>query len=87
MIELPICNVFDYIEKVDNSIEDKGFDIQNQINNIIALQISRYLIWHIGGNRPFDQYIGDHLGSMIIQEIRKLKEDFNYEYIDKNSNW
>jgi len=28
--ELPICNVFDYIEKVDNSIEDKGFDIQNQ---------------------------------------------------------
>jgi hypothetical protein len=45
------------------------------------------VLYHIGGERPFDQSTSDSLLSLISEEKNIFKEIYGSEYISLNNDW
>ena len=61
--EIKITSTWDYIKQVDTSLKgelDKDDSrVIDLLNQLISLEISKYVLFHIGGERPFDQMNAD----------------------------
>jgi hypothetical protein len=90
MSEIPVGTGTDYIKLCDQNMQkelDNYSPIWVTLERIIALEISRYVLYHIGGERPFDQSTSDSLLSLISEEKNIFKEIYGSDYISLNNDW
>jgi len=89
--EIVISDVFQYVREVDNSFKDELEDIDSKaiilIEQLISLEISKYILFHIGGKRPFDQGTADTIGRLHREKMNEFKELTGKDYICKNNEW
>ena len=90
MEEIPVGSAYEYVAEVDPSLEEDmeaNSEVFQCLEDIIAFEISRYVLFHVGGTRSFDQSIPDHLGRLIATRRDDFKRLSGKEYISKNSDW
>jgi len=88
--ELPIGDAFAYADQVDpemlQELEDDT-EIGQCLENIVAFEVAKYVLFHVGGERTFDQNIPDHFSHLIAEEKERFKMLSGKDYVSKNSDW
>lgn len=81
---------YQYVEEVDETLRE-DMEEQNEawrcLEDIIAFEIARYLTFHTGGKRPFDQSVSDHFGFLIGERKERFRQLTGKEYDSRNSGW
>jgi len=78
-------NIMKYIDsELEGNMTDtvKGENINHLLRKIIAMDVASYLMYHIGGDRAFDQSTSE----ILMSESSKLKEEYLKEYGSKYIN-
>lgn len=90
MTEIPIGSAYQYVQEVDTSLikdMEEYTEVFKCLEDIIAFEISRYVLFHVGGERSFDQCIPDHLGRIAADRRLQFEKLSGKKYIYKNSGW
>ena len=81
--DLKVCSAYQYIKEIDPSLKD----FSSLIEELIALEVAKYVLYHVSGSRPFDQLVPDSLGTMHAQKRKEFKEKTGKDYICINCDW
>jgi len=83
--ELKAQNVEEYLEKFPEFRGNE--DAEMLIQTILALEISRYVLFHIGGEREFSQEAAGSIGSVLIEKYREFKNKTGKDFVSVNCDW
>ena len=85
--EIPIGTGWQYVNEVDLDSKElyaNNIDFAALLDEIIALDVASYLMYHISGPKSFDQGTAEALMKLSHKKKSRLKMYFYTEYINKN---
>lgn len=89
--DLKIVNAIQYIENIDTSflkeIKKRTSRVIDLIDQLIALEVSKYVLYHISGDRPFDQSVADNIGYLHREKMNEFKALTGKDYLCQNNDW
>jgi hypothetical protein len=90
--DLKINSAYQYVKEVDPFFENELLKsdyskVLHLLDEIISLEVAKYVLYHVGGDRPFDQLVGDTLGRMCYAKKEEFEALTGRTYISKNNDW